>query len=383
MHCHIHACKKQEIQSERSVDKATAIKTAVQRFNETFSKTASQVERAKVAALFQKIEYGNAAIVSIGDTSTLYIIRISENVSSKGEKFVGILQHQDNYTFDGIYEAENIDAINSVFTLKSLPINDSVFVRGLNNYPTKEWVSDGSGALHYRENRSSSIKDIEKLKKALSQFSSVKTDNVHEGTPCIAWYWWEYYDCCGWMPITFLYTTGCDEGGGGGGYGGDPEPPEDPFECNFTAIQADSMLNGTTATGLNEVTYSEGIPITDEWGVVRVARNTTWKFLSVNQSASYEPVFSAIFTGMVHIEYPLSTWRWGQFVYSQVMQTSGRTKPCTTVDCVASASTVISADSTKASVSLTYSSKQTIVCPINAQWRDVKSSTIYNEFVAH
>ncbi|MES2371765.1 MAG: hypothetical protein V4557_04235 [Bacteroidota bacterium] len=244
------ACKKQDVQSSTSsVDNTVAIKNAVQQFSESFVKTASESERKNVTAILQHLEYGSAAMIALGDTATLYVVRMNQG-STTTEKFMAVLQEHGEYGFDGLYEAKNIAAIKSVFTTNRLPKGDSVYVRGLNGYPTKEWITASNGTLTYRVARSSKIKDIAKLKQAQLSDAKYQLNNVIE--PCIYWYWWEYYPGYGWVPVDFLYTTGCDGGGTAGG------PVEEPDEVNLEAFQQmmDDYAESSPDEGNNNYTAS-------------------------------------------------------------------------------------------------------------------------------
>lgn len=230
-------CKKQELQTSAPMDNTPSIKNAVQRSQEQFARTASAKDQSNLKAIAAELDYTSAEKLPLGDTAMLYVVHLLSKKSGGIEKFYSVVQKQDDYSFDGIYEAKNIAAIKAVFVANKLPQGDSVLVRGLHGHPTKEWITATDGSLTYKEVRGSSIKDLEKLKQLVSSGGKYKTFLYDGGEPCIYWYYWVYFPGYGWVPVAFLYSTGCDEYEEVLG----ASQPDDPA-CNLTGPVKNSKI---------------------------------------------------------------------------------------------------------------------------------------------
>jgi hypothetical protein len=160
----LFGCKKQELQTPEPMDNTPLIKNAVQRSQDQLARTASAKDQSNLKAITADLDYTLAAKLPLGDTAVLYVVHLLSKKPGGTEKFYSVVQKLDDYSFDGIYEAKNIDAIKAVFVANKLPQGDSVLVRGLHGHPTKEWIMATEGSLTYREVRGSSIRNLDQLK---------------------------------------------------------------------------------------------------------------------------------------------------------------------------------------------------------------------------
>jgi hypothetical protein len=348
----LFGCKKQELQTPEPMDNTPLIKNAVQRSQDQLARTASAKDQSNLKAITADLDYTLAAKLPLGDTAVLYVVHLLSKKPGGTEKFYSVVQKLDDYSFDGIYEAKNIAAIKAVFVANKLPQGDSVLVRGLHGHPTKEWAASADGSLTYKEVRGSSIKDLEKLKQLVSTGGKYKTFLYDGGEPCIYWYYWIYFPGYGWIPVSFLYSTGCDE------YEtivGSPQP-DDPA-CSLTGEEVEAALAGAEFSTTSYVMDGSagGEPETSIDGIIKQDWNSKAHIAEYypNGMPEYTIKYAAVYAGKRYKDFAsFSYWKWYSTpVFIDKYLHEGSMPPCADIQCyIVPINSVISADEKTAKV---------------------------------
>ncbi|MEO8171686.1 MAG: hypothetical protein ABI581_01335 [Sediminibacterium sp.] len=263
-------CKKQELQTTAPMDNTAAIKTAVQRSQDQFARIASAKDQNSLKAITGELDYTTAAKLSMGDTATLFVVHLLSKEPGSIEKFYSIIQKQDDFSFDGIYESKNISTIKTLFSKGRLAKNDSVYVRSVTGHPTQAWVSSDDGKTKHLIANGIRKKDLQKNKARI--FNKDIRLNLVDDNPenCVEWWMCEWDPEYGvWVPLYYLYTVGCENLN-------QPQtgPVPVPEDCQGSygeqvANYQQVYTQATAVDNLNDVDFTtediEGDPITKNW----------------------------------------------------------------------------------------------------------------------
>ena len=95
-----------------------------------------------------KLNYKESQQIKRNDQSILTLIKIHDNARGKTPKYLGIACTGNKYFFEGIFNARDIDLIQTFYSIGVLPPNESLMVSDINNHPRLRYQSDAEGKMH-------------------------------------------------------------------------------------------------------------------------------------------------------------------------------------------------------------------------------------------
>jgi hypothetical protein len=98
--------------------------------------------------ILEKLDYSESQQIKRNDQSVLTLIKIRDNTAVKTAKYLGIACIGGGYVFEGVFNARDIDLIQTFYSIGVLPPNESLMVSDINNNPALGYITDAQGKMH-------------------------------------------------------------------------------------------------------------------------------------------------------------------------------------------------------------------------------------------
>jgi hypothetical protein len=312
----LFGCKKQELQTPEPMDNTPLIKNAVQRSQDQLARTASAKDQSNLKAITADLDYTLAAKLPLGDTAVLYVVHLLSKKPGGTEKFYSVVQKLDDYSFDGIYEAKNIETIKSLFKAGYLAKTDSVYVRSASGNPTQAWVTSARGTVNHLVANGFKKRERSQQKNMLS--TSRMRLNIVDDNPenCVEWWMCEWDPEYGWVPLYYLFTVGCENLN---------QPPTGPTPIENACFTQEAAEQLASSLETETFGFDGSISVGEE--VVDPVTGYTekdfspnkWKFFSTTLPGWFRLDYSAQYGGKIYRESTYDVWKYKEvkFLYSE------------------------------------------------------------------
>jgi hypothetical protein len=166
---------------------------------------------------------------------------------------------------------------------------------------------------------------------------------------------WPVEECDGSIDPCEMYGVNCEGEGGGGGTGGGENPPSG--DCtNWSESEAQGVLNAVTSETINNQDSESGNESApDVNGIIRLPTTKSGVGLKLNIILNYSPVWHTKYTGVLFKTSTNAIWKWENFSFNNVQQTSGNMAPCISANISTNISTAISGNQLTAIASGSFS----------------------------
>jgi hypothetical protein len=311
-----NACKKQDATNETGSSQTT-FKSVIQKWQQTESSktTFSAKRKPNVDSVLKSLDYTEAINIKLGDSATLYLIKISGQKKSVNTRYFALRETGNTLSLEGVYEAKDLQNIQHFYAANKIAGRDSILIWDLENRPVKGWETGSDGRLKERLAfwRSRTTASIQTNSTAAKSIKTYLYAAPQDGE-CIDWYW-TIYDLYTHEIYSEVYIG--SSGNCGGSFGNNDPVPEPAWCGQYTSDEIADMVAGATLADVNQVSYNNGTESTDENGRITKPATPTWRVMECRLGVTGKYFFTAYYSG---VKFRTSendpSWKWQSFAYS-------------------------------------------------------------------
>jgi hypothetical protein len=389
----IAACKKTDVSTRNGETNPNALRSAVKVWKDQISKTASLEIKSAVDSILPTLNYDDGFIHTTGNRTMFFIKKSS---FTDRNQYLALVQNNGDIQIEGIYDVKSLIQIEEFFRTKKIAVGEDISVYSLLHKRIMQWETDKNGKSVFRvvqhlDPPGAFNNKVQSMNVKKRTYSALPPD-PNNPQQCLDWYWVTYDVETGEIiDVTYLYTTCADNNNGGGGGGGSSSTPIDMDNfCSATPTQAAAALNDISAANSTDETtaiYSneQNAATSDQPYAIRRPAIVSWPIEKITFSTSYVASYAATYSGTIKKKNPniaADPWRWESLQYSSIMQTSGYTPPCLSIEWAATSAIAFSSDSVTAYADIIYTAKAIATCAFGSQWKNIKYNTKMTSFTA-